>query len=173
MPLEQKICCQSRKDAFNQELQQQWQQNQHDISAEEFTQNWNFLCNLQSPGTTKTGNTDHRHLDDVHQNLTDEEDFTEVETDAEKEELDKLPLINHKRKWISLCKHKLQRRAYPRFRNLKTTPEQPERLPEREEMESNHEWLQLIQMERMIERQKQELLKAGARDLDDEDDDWN
>jgi hypothetical protein len=144
MPLEQKISCRSRKDTFNQQVQQQWQQNQYDISAEEFAQNLNFLCNLQSPDTTGTGYPDHRHLHDVHQNLTDDEDFTEVETDTEKEQLEKLPLINHKRKRISLCRHKLQGRAYHRFRNLKTTPEQPERLPEREEVESDHEWLQLI-----------------------------
>jgi hypothetical protein len=52
---------------------------------------------------------------------------------------------------------------------MKTTPEQPKRLPEREEVESDHKWLQLIQMERMIEKQKQELLKNGAQDLEDED----
>jgi hypothetical protein len=52
------------------------------------------------------------------------------------------------------------------------TPEQPKRLPEREEVESDHKWLQLIQMERMIKRQKQELLKNGAQDLEDEDDAW-
>jgi hypothetical protein len=56
---------------------------------------------------------------------------------------------------------------------MKTTPEQPERLPEREGIESDHKWLQLVQMERMIERQKQELLKTGAHDLDTEDNDWD
>jgi hypothetical protein len=131
----------------------------------------NFLYNLQNPDTTGTGYPDHRHHDDVHQNLTDDENFTEVETDTEKEELEKLPPINHKRKWISLCRHKLQGRAYPRFIKLKMTPEQPERLPDREEVELDHEWLQLIRTERMIERQKQELLETGAQDLDGEDDD--
>jgi hypothetical protein len=52
------------------------------------------------------------------------------------------------------------------------TPEQTKRLPEREEVESDHEWLQLIQMEKIIESQKQELLKHGAQDLQDEDDAW-
>jgi hypothetical protein len=56
---------------------------------------------------------------------------------------------------------------------MKKTPERPERLVELEEMESEQEWLQLIQMERMIERQKQELLKTGAHDLDIENDDWD
>jgi hypothetical protein len=36
MPLEQKINCRSGKDTFNQEVEQQWQQNRHDISAKEF-----------------------------------------------------------------------------------------------------------------------------------------
>jgi hypothetical protein len=53
------------------------------------------------------------------------------------------------------------------------TPALPERLPEREEAESDHEWLQLIQMEKMIEKHKHELLKAGTQDLGDEDDDFN
>jgi hypothetical protein len=116
MPLEQKISCQSSKDTFNQEIQQQWRQNQYDISAEEFAQNLNFLCNLQSPDKTRTGYPDHGRFADAHQNLTDIEDFTEDETDPEKEELEELPLINHKRKRISLCRHKLQGRAYHRFR---------------------------------------------------------
>jgi hypothetical protein len=110
MPLRQKISCRSRKDTFNQEVQQQSQQNQYDISAEEFTQNWNFLCNLQSPDTTRTGYPDHDHLKDAHQNLTDDEDFTEFETDTEDEGLGKTsrPLMNHKRKRVSLCRDKLQ-----------------------------------------------------------------
>ncbi len=173
MPLEQKINCRSRKDTFNQEVQQQWQQNQHDTSAEEFAQNWNFLWTLQGPDTTRTGYPDHGRLTDVHQNLTDDEDFTEIETDTENEELGKSSLMNHKRKQISLCRHKLQGRAYPPFRKMKTTPEQPEQLPEWEEAESDHEWLQLIQMEKMIERHKHELLKTGGQDLGDEEDDCN
>ncbi len=115
MPLRQKISCRSRKDTFNQEVQQQWQQNQYDISAEEFAQNRNFLCNLRSPDSTRTGYPDHGHLTDVYQNLTDDEDFTEIETDTEDEGLGKTSrsLMNHKRKRISPCRHKLQERAYP------------------------------------------------------------
>jgi hypothetical protein len=172
MPLEQKINCRSRKDTFNQEIQQQWRQHQNDISAEEFAQNVNFLSNLQSPKKTGTGYPDHGHLDDAHQNLNDVEDFTEDETDREEEGAKALPCINHKRKQICLCRHKLQGRAYPSFRNQKTTQEQPKQLPEREEVESDHEWLQLIQMEKYIERQKQEMLKNGGQDLLDEDDAW-
>ncbi len=51
MPLESKINCRSEKETFNLEVRQQWQQSQQDTSAEEFAQNWNFLCNLQGPAT--------------------------------------------------------------------------------------------------------------------------
>jgi hypothetical protein len=54
---------------------------------------------------------------------------------------------------------------------MKTTPGPPERLPEREEAESDHEWLQLIQMEKMIEKHKHDLLKTGAQDHCDMDND--
>jgi hypothetical protein len=54
---------------------------------------------------------------------------------------------------------------------MKTTLGKPEQLPEREETESDHEWLQLIQMEKMIEKQKNHLLKTGVQDHWDLDDD--
>jgi hypothetical protein len=54
---------------------------------------------------------------------------------------------------------------------MKTTPGQPEQLPEREEAELDHEWLQLIQMEKMIKKHKNDLLKTGAKDHWDMDDD--
>jgi hypothetical protein len=108
MPLEQKINCRSGKDTFNQEVEQQWQQNRHDISAEEFAQNWNFLWTLRGRDTMQADFPDHRHLTNVHQNLTDEENSTEIETDDEIEEIGKSPLNKSKRKRISLCRHKLQ-----------------------------------------------------------------
>jgi hypothetical protein len=162
MPMEQKINCRSGKDTFNQEVQQQWQQNWHDTSAEEFTQDWNFLWTFQGPHTTRTGYRDQASVHDAHQNLTDDEDFTRIATDDEEEKLSKTSQSKPKRKRISLCRHKLQGRAYPQFRKMKTTPGQPEPLLEREETELDHEWLQLIQMERMIETQKSKLLETGA-----------
>jgi hypothetical protein len=48
-PLRQRISGRSRKDTFNTEIEQQWQQNQHELSGEEFVQAWNFLNNLQKP----------------------------------------------------------------------------------------------------------------------------
>ncbi len=80
MPLEQKINCRSGKDTFNQGVQQQWQQGRHDTSAEEFAQNWNFLCKLQGPAKSIP---DHNRLSEVDQNLDDVEDFVEDDTDFE------------------------------------------------------------------------------------------
>ncbi len=171
MPLKQKINCRSGKDTFNQEVQQQWQQNRHDTSAEEFAQNWNFLWTLQGPDTISTGYPDQGTLLDAHQNLTDNEDFTGMPTDDENEEYCTMLQSKPKRKRMSLCRHKLQGRAYPRFRKMKTTPRQQEQLPEPEEAESDHEWLQLLQMEKMIEKHKHDLLEAGAQDHWDMDDD--
>ncbi len=87
MPLEQKINCRSGKDTFNQEVQQQWQQSRHDTSAEEFAQNWNFLCKLQGPAKSKS---DHDRLSDVNQNLDDIEDFVEDDTDFEENKFEAL-----------------------------------------------------------------------------------
>jgi hypothetical protein len=78
---------------------------------------------------------------------------------------------NLKRKRVSLCRHKLQRRAYPKVRKIKTILGQPEQLPEQEDTDLDHEWLKLIQLERTIERQKNKLLETGAKDHGDPDED--
>ncbi len=88
MPLTQRISCRSKKDTFNQEIQEQWRQNQNDISAEEFARNLSFLCNLQVPDKSETN---HGRLGDARQNLDDVEDFMEDDTDLEEEELEALP----------------------------------------------------------------------------------
>jgi hypothetical protein len=75
-PLGSKIRCRCEKEPFNPEVRQQWQQSQQDTSAEEFAQNWNFLCNLQGPAKSKSGPDS---LDEVDQNLDDIEDFVEDE----------------------------------------------------------------------------------------------
>jgi hypothetical protein len=111
IPMVSKISCRSRKNTFNQEIQQQWQQNKYEVSADEFAQNWNFLCNLQSPDTARTGYPNHKHLDGAHQNISEDEYFTEEETDADYRKLEEQPRISHKRKPIGLCRHKLQRRT--------------------------------------------------------------
>jgi hypothetical protein len=172
MPLAKKISCWTNKDTFNQEIQQQWRQHQNDVSAEEFAHNFNFLCNLQSPDQAGTGYQDRERLDNTHQNLNNIEDFTEGDTDMEEVNLEALPPNNLKRKRISLCRHKLQGRAYPTYKNKKTNSKQTQRTPDQEEFDSNHKWLQLIQMEKLIQNQKQKLLEHGAQDLHEEDDDW-
>ncbi len=160
MPLEMKINCRSKKDTFNPEIRQQWQQSQQDTSAEEFTQNWNFLCNLQGPAKSKSG---HDRINGVDQNLNDVEDFMEDDTDFEDYNCRVLGREKYlQRKQVSLCRHKLQGRAYPKVRKVKTILRQQEQLPEPEDPELDHEWLQLIQMERTIRNQKNQLLKTGV-----------
>jgi hypothetical protein len=96
----------------------------------------------------------------------------EDDTDFEGNKLEALGREkNLKRKRVSLCRHKLQGRAYPKVRKVKTIPGQPEQLPEQEDTDLDHEWLQLIQMEKMIETQKNKLLKTGAKDHWDPDED--
>ncbi len=171
MPLAQRISCRSSKDTFNQDMQQQWLQHRNNVSAEEFAHSLNFLCNLQSPDKAETDYQDHGRLDEAHQSLDDIEDFTESDTDLEEDILDALPPNNLKRKRISLCRHKLQGRAYPKCRNQISKQKQPQQTSNLES-DSDHEWLQLIQMEKFIEDQKRKLLKHGAQDLQDEDDTW-
>jgi len=171
MPLGQKISCRSGKETFNQDVQQQWQQNWHDTSAEEFAQNWNFLCNFQGPAKSRI---DHGCLSGTHQNLDDIEDFMKDDTDFEEEKFEALEREkNLKRKRVSLCGHKLQGRVYPRCKNKKMTQQQPPQFAEQEEDDLNYEWLQLIQMENFSENQKRELLENGAQNLHDEDKAWN
>jgi hypothetical protein len=77
-----------------------------------------------------------------------------------------------KEKRVSLCRHKLQGRAYPKCRNKKFTQQPPQQFSEQEEADLNYEWLQLIQMENFIENQKRELLENGAQDLHDDNEAW-
>ena len=73
---------------------------------EEFTQTWNFLCNLQVPANTESGLNS---LDKVDQDLDDIEDFVEEDTDIKDHScriLGREKLLQ--RKQVSLCRHKLQ-----------------------------------------------------------------
>ncbi len=169
MPLEPKINCRSEKETFNQEVRQQWQQSQQDTSAEEFAQNWNFLCDLQGPAKSKSGQD---HINGVDQNLDDVEDFVEDDTDIEDNNFGVLGREKYiQRKQVSLCRHKLQGRAYPKAKKIKTILRQPEQLLELKDPELDHEWLQLIQMERTIANQKHQLLQTGVKGHWDPDED--
>ncbi len=170
-PLGRKINCRSSKDIFYQEIPHQWQQNQNEISAEEFAQDLNLLCNLQNPNHTRTSYTDQKHEDDIYQDLTDEEDLGENEADTE-EEHEELPIINHRRKQISLCRHKLQGRTYNQSRCRRQATKCQRGSQRIQGVDDDHEWAQLEQMEKLIERQKQELLNSGAPELDHDDEVW-
>ncbi len=75
------------------------------------------------------------------------------------------------RKRVSLCRHNLQGRAYPTVKKTKTALRQQERLMEPEDLELDHEWLQLIQMEKAIEEKKNLLRETGAQNRWNPDED--
>jgi hypothetical protein len=79
--------------------------------------------------------------------------------------------IHIRRKQVSLCRHKLQTRAYPKLNRVKKVWKPQEQLLELENPELDHEWLQLIQMERAIEKYKNQLLETGVEGHDDPDED--
>ncbi len=88
----------------------------------------------------------------------------ENEADVEDHSFEVLGKEKHlRRKQISLCRLKLQRRAYPKINNVKTTLKTPEQLLQPDDLELDHEWLQLIQMEKTIQTQKNQLLKNKVK----------
>ncbi len=161
MPLEQKINCRSKKETFNPEVRQQWQQGRLDTSAEEFAQAWNFLCNLQVPAKAESGLDS---LNQVDQDIDDIEDFMEEDTDLKDHNFEgpeqEIPI---RRKQVRLCRHKLQTRAYPKLTKVKKIWRPQEQPLEPENPELDHEWLQLIQMERAIEKLKNQLSETGVK----------
>jgi hypothetical protein len=168
-PLEPKITCRSEKENFNPEIRQQWHQSRLDTSAEEFAQAWNFLCNLRAPGKAESG---FDSLSQVDQDLDDIEDFVEDDVGLEYhhfEELEREKPI--RRRQVSLCRHKLQTRAYPKSTKVKKVWRSPERMLEPETTDLDHEWLQLIQLEKAIDEQKKLLLATEIGDHGDPDED--
>ncbi len=170
-PLEPKITCRSERENFNPEIRQQWQQSRLDTPAEEFAQAWNLLCNLRTPGKVLTGLHD---LDQIDQDLDDIEDFVEYDVDLEHHRFGKLkPQIPIQRRQVSLCRHKLQARAFPKSPNRRKVwrSSEPKSTPENQDLD--HEWLQLIQLEKEIDEQKKLLLatKTGHHEDLEEDND--
>jgi hypothetical protein len=153
-----RIICRSEKETFFPEVQQQWKQQQLTTSATDFTQNWNFLSGLQTPPDTNSGIND---LSQEDSDLDDIEDFVEADTNQD-EYLQLHPELGQcKRKQIKLCRHKLQTRAYPRTTEKKARQAtlcnlEPD-LPNLQQ-----DWLQLIRVEKEIERQKVLLREAEA-----------
>jgi len=76
-PIGHKISCWSRQNTFNTEIEQQWQQNQNEISEEEFVHTLNFLCDLQKPSKTKPFDDTHTTFDRSYESLTDVADSTD------------------------------------------------------------------------------------------------
>jgi len=168
-PIGHKISCWSRQNTFNTEIEQQWQQNQNEISEEEFVHTLNFLCDLQKPSKTKPFDDTHTTFDRSYESLTDVADSTDDSEEPEDEFEDLLQLDNgqpiylSKRKNVCLCWHKLQGRTGCRSRIWR----QP-RITEFEEEDTEDEWAQLRRMEKFLEQHKMELLKQGVPELDDE-----
>jgi hypothetical protein len=160
-----KIICRSEKETFFPEIRQQWEQHRLDTSAMNFARDWNLLGYLQAPQEANL------KIDDLNQadsDLDDIEDFVEVEPNQddytpEKPEPERCP-----RKQVRLCRHKLQTRAYPKTTKKKVW-QSPEYQLKQENQDLEHEWLQLLQIEKEIETRKNQLRKteAGDPDLDD------
>ena len=122
-PLTQGVTCKRKNMTFNTKIQQQWEQNQHEISEEEFISTLNFLHELQEPEHDQDWDNlnsgDHRTTEDHLETDDTSEDEDEVEYD-----LDNFLYFSNdqttyqpKRKNISLCRHKLQRRLGCRSKN--------------------------------------------------------
>jgi hypothetical protein len=166
-PLEPKITCRSEKESFNPEIRQQWQQSRLDTSAEDFAQAWNLLCNFRTPSKTTPRIN---NLDQIDQNLDDIEDFVGYDISLEDNHFEELQQeVPIRRRQVSLCRHKLQTRAYPKFPKIKKVWRSSEPKPEPETTDLDRKWLQLIQLEKAIEKQKNQLLEAEAGDRGDPD----
>ncbi len=159
-PLKQRISCQSRRDPFNPETEQQWQQNQNEICEEEFIHTLNFLYDFQKPARTKPSDDKPKHFDAHDEDLTDVEDFP-GDRDEPEDKFKDLPQPDDdqpnylsKRKHVSLCQHKLQRRANCQSRSWRSTTDQQPRITEFEEEDTDHEMAKLREMEKILERQK-------------------
>jgi hypothetical protein len=116
-PLEQRVNCRSRKDTFNKEIERQWQQNQREISEEEFVHTLNFFYDLQKPrsgrhlgNTTRAINDNYEHLTEVNEDMEDEDEPESDFGDLEQISNDQ-PTNPRKRKSVSLCWYKLQGRT--------------------------------------------------------------
>jgi hypothetical protein len=122
-PLEQRVTCKSRNNTFNTEVEQQWEQNQHEIPEEKFVSTVNFFHELQKPEHNldwdNTNSGDHWITEDY-----PETDGTSEDRDRFEYDLDDLLHFSNdrttyqpKRKSISLCRHKLQGRTGCRSRS--------------------------------------------------------
>jgi hypothetical protein len=160
-PLEQKVTCRSQMNTFNTEIEQQWKQNQQQISEEEFTDTVNFFHKIREPKMERKWdsiNSGYSESNEENQE-TDESSENEDETKDNLEDLYCLngsqPANQPRRKSISLCRHKLQGRTRCKTRKWRQQSRQYKRtwLPEPEaaqqtdlnllDTEADPEWVQL------------------------------
>jgi hypothetical protein len=98
-------------------MEQQWQQNHHEILEEEFVHTINFLHGLQEPESKE-------HLSNTNGGFNEiTEDTSETNNNSENEDntesgfrplshlCNERPIQQTRRKSLSLCRHKLQRRV--------------------------------------------------------------
>ncbi len=173
-PLKQKISCRSRTDTFNTEIEHQWQHDEHELSGEKFVHAWNFLNNLQKPAKKWHCSNTIKVFNNAYENHTDDKDTAE-DSNEHKNDFKNLPHLDNdqptnwkKRKSVSLCQHKLQRRPGYRSRIWKQPAEQ---VTEFKEEDIDDEWAQLREMEQLLAEQKRELLRHGIPESDDKG--WN
>jgi hypothetical protein len=169
-PLNQRVICRSKNDTFNTEVEQQWQQNQHELSEEEFVNTINFLHGLQKPedneplsntnGGCNKATEGTAKYDDSSEDDNDESD-TESSSGTLSHYCQTRPFQQARRKNISLCRHKLQRgtgcqtrrwRQQSRLHEQIWLPESDsEQQPEVDD--TDPEWAQLRKMEELLSLQ--------------------
>ncbi len=118
-PLETMVTCKSQMTTFNTETEQQWKQNLHQLSGDDFVNTINFFHNIRKPElggrsnkyTTRKPNGDNR---DQSQENKDEaqDDFEEVNNLSSNHQA-----CHSRRKAIELCRHKLQWRMVCNHKN--------------------------------------------------------
>jgi hypothetical protein len=117
VPLTHMVTCRSRRDTFNTEVEQQWQQNQKEISEEEFVYTINFLHRLREPKTREPLSCTNGGYSETtkHDSKTDDDSENEDDSESRFRPLSPLchewPIQQARRKSLSLCRHKLQRVA--------------------------------------------------------------
>jgi hypothetical protein len=110
------VTCKSRRDTFNTEVEQQWQQNQHEISEEEFVHTIKFLHGLQEPKTKEPLSNTNGGFNEITEDTLETDDNSENEDNPErgfrplKHACNERPIQQMRRKSLSLCRHKLQGR---------------------------------------------------------------
>jgi hypothetical protein len=115
-PLKQKVTCKSRSDTFNTEMEQQWQQNQHEISEEEFVHTIKFLHRLQEPKTKEPLSNTNGGFNEITEDTSEADDDSENKDNPERgfrplsHACNEHPIQQTRRKSLSLCRHKLQGR---------------------------------------------------------------